>query len=67
VVKRKYDYLLKELIYVELPNETKPVKLTGSASHTHRPGGGTAYYCVPSSDINILCSIIDHQLSYPLS
>src|SRR5690606_41464036 len=62
VVKRKHDYLLKGLIFVELPNEPKLVKLTGSTSNAGRCGGGTPYYCVPSSDINILCSIIDQQI-----
>lgn len=62
VVKRKHDYLLKGLIYVELPEEPNLVKLTGSTPNASRPGGGTSYYCVPRSDINILCSIIDHQI-----
>jgi len=66
VVKRKHDYLLKGLIYVQLPDQSKPVKLTGSTSNTRRPGGGTAYYCVPSSDINILCSTIDQQMAVEL-
>jgi DNA invertase Pin-like site-specific DNA recombinase len=66
VVKRKHDYLLKGLIYVELPDERKPVKLTGSTSNTRRSGGGTAYYCVPSSNINILCSTIDQQIPQEL-
>lgn len=66
VVKRKHDYLLKGLIYVELPDERKPVKLTGSTSNTRRSGGGTAYYCVPSSNINILCSTIDQQIPHEL-
>jgi DNA invertase Pin-like site-specific DNA recombinase len=66
VVKRKHDYLLKGLIYIELPDESKPIKLTGSTSNTHRSGGGTAYYCVPSSDINILCSFIDQQIPVEL-
>lgn len=54
VVKRKHDYLLKGLIYIELPDELKPIKLTGSTSNTHRPGGGTAY---------LLCSQQRHQRS----
>lgn len=62
VVKRKHDYLLKGLIYIELSGKAKPVKLTGSTSNASRSGGGTAYYCVPSSNINILCTTIDNQL-----
>jgi DNA invertase Pin-like site-specific DNA recombinase len=62
IAKRKHEYLLKGLIYVKLPDEKKPIKLAGSTSNTRRPGGGTAYYCVPSSNINILCSIVDQQI-----
>ncbi len=62
VARRKHDYLLKGLIYVQLPDKTQPVKLTGSTSNTHRPNGGTAYYCVPSSNVNILCSTVDKQI-----
>ncbi|MEO0562660.1 MAG: recombinase family protein, partial [Chloroflexota bacterium] len=62
VAKRKHDYLLKGLIYVETPDEDKPVKLTGSTSNTRRSGGGTAYYCIPSSDVNIMCSTIDERI-----
>ncbi len=65
VVKRKYDYLLKGMIYVELPNETKTVKLTGSASNTHRPGGGTAYYCVPA--VTSTSCAVSSTSRYPLS
>ncbi|MBZ0294018.1 MAG: recombinase family protein [Anaerolineae bacterium] len=66
VVKRKHDYLLKGLIHVDLPGGTKPVKLTGSTSNASRSGGGTAYYCVPSSNVNILCSTIDDQIPVAL-
>ncbi|MBZ0278712.1 MAG: hypothetical protein K8I60_21370, partial [Anaerolineae bacterium] len=62
VVKRKHDYLLKGLIYIELPGKPVSVKLTGSTSNTRRSGGGTAYYCIPRSNINILCSAIDNQI-----
>ena len=62
VARRKHDYLLKGLIYVQLPGEAQPVKLTGSTSNTHRTGGGTAYYCIPRSNVNILCSNVDGQI-----
>ncbi len=62
VVKRKHDYLLKGLIYIEMPGEEKLYKLTGSTSNTRRSGGGTAYYCVPQSNINLLCREIDLQI-----
>lgn len=38
-------------------------KLTGSTSNASRKGGGTAYYCVWSSDINIKCDIVDCQVA----
>lgn len=62
VVKRKHDYLLKGMIYVEIPGKTHLIKLTGSTSNTRRAGGGTAYYCVPSNDINSMCNKIDSQI-----
>jgi DNA invertase Pin-like site-specific DNA recombinase len=62
VAERKHDYLLKGLIYVELDGEEKLVKLTGSTSNASRPGGGTAYYCVAGSSINILCHRVDGQI-----
>ncbi|GAB4526730.1 MAG: hypothetical protein OHK0046_43750 [Anaerolineae bacterium] len=63
VVRRKHDYLLKGLIYIELSNKQKIVKLTGSTSNSSRSGGGTAYYCIPRSDVNIPCDTIDNQIA----
>ncbi|MCB9458674.1 MAG: recombinase family protein [Anaerolineaceae bacterium] len=63
VVRRKHDYLLKGLIYIQLSGKTRLTKLTGSKPNTHRSGGGTAYYCIPSSSINILCRKVDQQIS----
>jgi hypothetical protein len=60
IANRKHDYLLKGFIYLQQHHAL--VKLTGSTSNTYRPGGGTAYYCVPSSNINFLCSKIDQQI-----
>jgi hypothetical protein len=62
VARRRHDYLLKGLIYIALPGQPKPVKLTGSTSNASRPGGGTAYYCIPRSDTNIRCMLIDQQI-----
>jgi DNA invertase Pin-like site-specific DNA recombinase len=62
VVRRRHDYLLKGLIYVASPGEESLHKLTGSTSNASRAGGGTAYYCVPRSDINLPCSDIDAQI-----
>ncbi|MCA9906200.1 MAG: recombinase family protein, partial [Anaerolineae bacterium] len=62
--KRKHDYLLRGLIYVEKPGakKTRIVRLTGSTSNPSRPGGGTPYYCIPKSDINIGCNRVDEQI-----
>ncbi len=66
IVRRKHAYLLKGLIYYEATNGNKLVKLTGSTSNAGRSGGGTAYYCIPRSDINFLCCKIDEQISLEL-
>ncbi len=66
VAKRKHDYLLKGIIFVKLPDTPDLLKLTGSTSNTKRPGGGTAYYCVPRSNINIMCNKVDEQISSQL-
>jgi len=61
--KRRHTYLLKGLVYIEDENTGKLVKLTGSTSNANRKGGGTAYYCVWSSDINIRCEIVDRHVA----
>ena len=61
VVRRKHHYLLTNLVYVELPSE-ELIKLTGSTPNAGRSGGGTSYYSVWSSDINILCKTVDSQI-----
>lgn len=63
IAKRKHKYLLKGLVYVQQNKSAKLTRLTGSTSNTGRVNGGTAYYCVWSSDINIQCSVIDNQIS----
>jgi hypothetical protein len=66
VVPRKHDYLLKGMIYIDLPDDKGLKKLTGSTSNAGRSGGGTAYYCIPRSEINLLCSDIDAQIPQEL-
>ncbi|MBK8139450.1 MAG: hypothetical protein IPK52_27165 [Chloroflexi bacterium] len=53
-----HDYLLRGLIYVQL-NDGKVQRLTGSTSNTGRSGGGTSYYCIESSAVNIRCNRVD--------
>ena len=59
--KRKHDYLLKGLAYYENP-DGEIIKLSCSTSNSSRSGGGTAYYCIPRSDVNFMCSRIDEQI-----
>jgi hypothetical protein len=66
VVRRRHDYLLKVLVFYASPGEERLRKLTGSTSKASRSGGGTAYYCIPRSDINLLCSDIDPQIPLEL-
>lgn len=54
----KLDYLLRGLIHVQL-NDGKIQRLSGSTSNTGRPGGGTSYYCIESSAVNIRCNKVD--------
>lgn len=63
LAKRKHEYLLKGLVYLQQPNRKQPVKLTCSTSNSNRPNGGTAYYCIPKSNVNIRCEIVDHHLN----
>jgi hypothetical protein len=45
----------------------KLMRLSGSISNIHRNNGGNAYYCIPSSDVNIPCQRVDQQISQWLS
>ena len=63
VQRRKHDYLLRGLIFYEHPEAKKLVRLTGSTSNTRRANGGTAYYCVTSSNINFRCRDIDMRVA----
>ena len=39
------------------------VKLIGSTSNVNRKGGGTAYYCIWGSNVNIRCILVDAQVA----
>ena len=62
----RHDYLLRGFVYVELESG-KQIRLIGSTSNASRPGGGTAYYCVESSNINIRCKVVDEQVTRAMS
>ena len=64
---RRHDYLLQGLLYLRSDSHNKDVRLTGSTSNSGRAGGGTAYYCITRSGTNILCSIVDEQVSQILT
>lgn len=65
IAKRRHDYLLKGLIYY-IQNNGNQVKLTGSTSNTYRRGGGTAYYCIPRSNVNFKCDLVEQQVAIQL-
>lgn len=66
VQRRRHDYLLRGLIFYEDLCTGKLYGLTGSTPNSSRPGGGTAYYCVSSSNVNFLCQAIDEQVALEL-
>ncbi len=55
----KHVYLLTGMLYLQPPGESRLIRLTGSTPNSGRKNGGTSYYCVKSSDINLLCQPID--------
>mgnify|MGYP006272326241 CR=1 FL=1 len=58
--KRKHFYLLRKIIYLQ--QGKRHLRLSGSTSNINRPTGGNAYYCIPGSDVNIPCEIVDAQI-----
>ncbi len=63
IARRRHTYLLKGMVYIWDEKSGQLMKLNGSTSNASRKGGGTAYYCVWSSDINIRCEIVDQQVA----
>lgn len=61
-----HDYLLRRLVYVE-QEDGGVAKLSCSTPNASRANGGTSYYCVPSSNINIRCQVVDEQIPIMLS
>ncbi|MBI5961799.1 MAG: recombinase family protein [Chloroflexi bacterium] len=59
----KHVYLLTGLLYLQPPSESRLVRLTGSTSNSSRENGGTSYYCVKSSNINLQCQPIDTHVA----
>lgn len=63
LAKRRHTYLLKGMIFIEDAESAQLVKLTGSTSNVNRKGGGTPYYCIWGSNVNIRCTIVDAQVA----
>ena len=61
--RRRHEYLLSSLIFLESPEDKQLVRLTCSTSNPKRPGGGTSHYRVTRTDINLLCTEIDQQVA----
>jgi hypothetical protein len=59
----KHFYLLTGRLYVQRTGESKLTRLTGSTPNSRRKSGGTPYYCVRSTDINLPCQSIDEQVA----
>jgi hypothetical protein len=61
--RRKHEYLLSSLIFMEGTEEQKLVRMTCSTSNPSRSGGGTSHYRIARTDVNLLCSDVDHQVA----
>lgn len=57
--KRKHPYLLRKVVYIEIEGEL--LRLSGSTPNINRSTRGNPYYCLPGSDVNLPCHIIDEQ------
>jgi DNA invertase Pin-like site-specific DNA recombinase len=58
--KRKHFYLLLRIAYVQ--TEGHITRLSGSTPNVNRTTKGNPYYCLPSSNINIPCTIVDNNV-----
>ncbi|MBZ0274554.1 MAG: recombinase family protein [Anaerolineae bacterium] len=61
--RRKHEYLLSSLIFMDDPENQKSVRMTCSTSNPSRSGGGTAHYRIARTDVNLLCSDVDSQVA----
>ena len=59
--KCRHEYLLRGMIYLRY-DDGEMFRLHCQKPNTRRPGGGTAYYCVPSSSYNFPCAKVDQQV-----
>ncbi len=63
MVRRKREYLLRGLLYINNPSTNHLVKMIGSTPNISRKGGGNRYYAVPKCKINITCENIENHIS----
>ena len=64
---RRHDYLLRGLLYLRSDSHSKDIRLTGSTSNPNRADGGTPYYCISSTNVNIRCKVVDEQITQMLA
>jgi DNA invertase Pin-like site-specific DNA recombinase len=62
VPRRKHEYLLSGLIYLEQSDKTL-IRMTCSTSNPARNGGGTSHYRIAGADINLMCDDVDKQVA----
>jgi DNA invertase Pin-like site-specific DNA recombinase len=66
--KRKYDYLLRGLLYLASDQDdptspgSKLHRMQGSTSNTRRSGGGTAHYRLERNPIHFMCDQVEAQI-----
>ena len=63
VRRRRHEYLLSSLIFMEQPEDKIVIRMTCSTSNPSRSGGGTSHYRITRTDINLLCSDVDVQVA----
>ncbi len=58
---KRHFYLLQGLVYLE-DDDGSIRKLTCGKPNANRARGGVSYYCIPSSNQNFLCHVVDEQM-----
>src|SRR5690606_8209222 len=61
--RRRHEYLLSNLIFMEYPDDKHVIRMPSSTSNPSRLGGGTSHYRIARTDINLHCSEVDKQVA----
>ncbi|MBE2270743.1 MAG: recombinase family protein, partial [Anaerolinea sp.] len=61
--RRRHEYLLTGLVYLQDEEPDRLVRLTCSTSNPERSSGGTAHYRVARQDIHFQCKLVDEQVA----